>query len=116
MKTSVENYIFGYNLISGDDDVIVLKNIEKKAEEYVVSVKLRRIDKVKGPGDFDFAVLSDFLSEGSERRRLIESWANGSWRYSSSVWFGNDRGSVDISREHEEETKFCRETKGNDCV
>ncbi|MFR1983847.1 MAG: hypothetical protein ACLS4Z_09175 [Christensenellaceae bacterium] len=101
VKTSVENYIVGYNLISGDDDVIVLKNIEKKAEEYVVSVKLRRIDKVKGPGDFDFAALSDFFSEGSERRRLIESWANGSWRYSSSVWFGNDRGSVDISREHE---------------
>ena len=101
VKTSVENYIVGYNLISGDDDVIVLKNIEKKAKEYVVSVKLRRIDKVKGPGDFDFAALSDFFSEGSERRRLIESWANGSWRYSSSVWFGNDRGSVDISREHE---------------
>lgn len=101
MKTSVENYITGYNLLSGDDDIVTLRNVQKKDGEYVVSVKLRRIDKVKGMGDFDFAECSDFFVENSERRRLIESWANGSWRYSSSVWFGDKRGSIDISREHE---------------
>lgn len=100
IKASVESYADGYNLLSGDDDIVTVKNIQPTDGGYIITVKLRRIDKVKGMGDFDFAALSDFLAEGSERSRLIESWANGSWRYSSSVWFGDNRGNVDITREH----------------
>lgn len=55
--------------------MIVLKNIEKKAEEYVVSVKLRRIDKVKGPGDFDLPRFQIFFGgqrEETAYRKLGE--------------------------------------------
>lgn len=77
IKASVEAYADGYNLLSGDDDIVTVKNIEPTDGGYIITVKLRRIDKVKGMGDFDFASLSDFLAEGSERSRLIEGWANG---------------------------------------
>lgn len=112
IKASVTAYADGYNLLSGDDDIVTIKNIESTVGGYIITAKLRRIDKVKGMGDFDFSSLSDFFAEGSESSRLVQSWANGSWRYSSSVWFGDNRGNVDITREHEGKTQVLPKDAG----
>lgn len=100
-KQKIEKNVSGINLVSGDDDIIKISSIEKTSGGYNVKFALRRIDKLGAIGNFDYSEAADFLIEGSERRRFIENWANGSWRYSGTMSINGERGHIDISRDHE---------------
>ena len=89
------------NLISGDNDIVKKGSVTKTASGYDVKLQFRRIDKLSGIGTFGFSGISDYLTEGTENRRLIENWANGSWRYEKNAAISGGRGHVAISRDHE---------------
>ena len=99
-KNQCQKFVDGYNIVSGDNDIVQIQSIRSIDGGYELCLKLRRIDKVKGMGDFDYAEFAKFAEEESERRTLIERWANGSWRYSVSVSINGERGSVEIDRNH----------------
>ena len=115
-STAIKKNIDGINLVSGDDDILKLGKITKIANGYEVSIKLRRIDKVKAIGEFDYADLNKFLIEGSERRRLIENWSNGVWRYSGSAVISGERGHVDITRDHDGKQEVIPQTANGEKV
>lgn len=104
------------NLISGDDDIIKIGSVAKTANGYDVKLELRRIDKLSGIGTFEFSGISDFLTEGTEKRRLIENWANGSWRYEKNAAIGDGRGHVSVSRDHEGKQEVLPKNAANDTL
>lgn len=113
---TIENNIKGINLISGDDDIVKLISVSKTNLGYDVKLSLRRIDKLKGVGTFDFSALNNFFIEGSERRRLMENWSNGVWRYSGTAAINGERGHIDVSREQEGKTEVLPKNAQNQTI
>ena len=115
-SAAIQKNIDGINLVSGDDDILKLNKITETDGGYEVSVKLRRIDKVKALGEFFYSDINKFLIEGGERRRLIENWSNGVWRYSGSAVISGERGHVDITRDHDGKQEVFPQTANGEKV
>lgn len=94
-----KKYIDGFNSISGDNDFVTYKSLTKNNEDvYSLNASLRRIDKIKGTGDFDVSSLSNFSIIDTDRYNLLKRLASGTWSYKSSASFEGDRGQVSIDR------------------
>lgn len=62
VENNCQKYINGFNSISGDNDFVKYQSLTKNSEDsYSLSAKLRRIDKIKGVGEFDVSSLSNFV-------------------------------------------------------
>ena len=60
VEDNCQKYIDGFNSISGDNDFVKYQSLTKNSgDSYSLSAKLRRIDKIKGVGEFDISSLSN---------------------------------------------------------
>lgn len=100
----VSNIVTEYNLISGDDDFWKVKSVEKTDadNEYRVEVEFRRVDKLKGPGDFYLQDLSSFTKEESLTLTLLKNLRDGNWK---NTWI--------TSLDGKQATVFVDKTKRN---
>lgn len=99
LEETSKKYIDGFNSISGDNDFVKLTSISKNNEDvYSLNADLRRIDKIKGTGDFDVSSLSNFSTIDTDRYNLLKRLVNGTWSYKSSASFEGDRGQISIDR------------------
>lgn len=92
--------IKGHNDNSGDDDFVKIQSIQSVESGYVVTLKLRRIDKVKAQGDFDWKSLKKH-TELAENRKLIENLARGNWSNTWSIYYEGKAGSVQLAKSGE---------------
>lgn len=99
LEETSKKYIDGFNSISGDNDFVTYRSLTKNNEGvYSLNTSLRRIDKVKGTGDFDVSSLSNFSIIDTDRYNLLKRLVSGTWSYKSSASFEGDRGQVSIDR------------------
>ena len=99
VEDNCQKYINGFNSISGDNDFVKYQSLTKNSEDsYSLSAKLRRIDKIKGVGEFDISSLSNFSVIDSDRYNLVKRLVNGTWSYKSSASFEGERGQISIDR------------------
>lgn len=114
-KNYVNRAISEYNEISGDDDYWALKKIEKRDGGYAVKVSFRRIDKVKGPGDFYLQDFSAFTRPESANLSLLKNLRDGNWK---NTWISSLNGnqvSVTVDRTKKGSQKFAvTDTRGEE--
>lgn len=104
-KNLCKKYLAGINSVSGDDDFVTFNSLNRKIidestklSEYTLNVNTRRVDKIKGVGEFDVSSFSNFAIEDSDRYNLLRRLANGTWSYTSSASFEGERGQISIAR------------------
>lgn len=106
-KTYANRTISEYNEISGDDDYWKLEGIEKCDGGYKVKVSFRRIDKVKGPGDFYLQDFSAFTRPESANLALLKNLRDGNWK---NTWISSLDGkqvSVSVDKTKKGSQKFA---------
>ncbi len=98
-ENAVKSKIQGYNTVSGLSDAVSLKRINAVEEGYQVDVTLRRADKVKIQGSFDYEEWSNFAAEGSEARKSIENANRGNISTTVENYYDGTRGNIVVSRD-----------------
>lgn len=97
-ETKAKAKIQGYNTVSGLSDAVALKGISVIEGGYRVDVALRRADKVKVQGSFDYEEWSNFAAEGSEARKSVENAAKGNISTTIENYYDGSRGNIVVSR------------------
>ncbi len=97
-KSKVDTKISEYNIASGYSDAITVKSVSAIEEGYNVKVALRRADKVKIQGGFQYSSWSDFSVEGSEARKLVENGAKGNISTTVQAYYNGKLASLSVSR------------------
>ena len=72
----MDAYVYKLNIESGDIDFIERKNVVQTDKGYSVTLRLRRIDKIKGLGEITYGTASSVLSY-EENLTTIKNWDNG---------------------------------------
>lgn len=75
-KTFFDKYLSDLNFASGDNDFLEAKEYADGGEYYTVTVKTRRIDKIKGLGTIDYATGEDFYNDPQSISKL-QKWSAG---------------------------------------
>ena len=76
----VSQVIYNFNVSSGDDDILSLDSVSETQDSYIVGVSYRRVDNVKGLGDFTWSDLIMAGEEGSELNGRLGSFSRGNLR------------------------------------
>lgn len=97
-ETKTNNKIQGYNTVSGLSDAVSLKSISVIEGGYRVDVSLRRADKVKIQGSFDYEEWSNFAADGSEARKSVENANRGNIATTVENYYDGSRGNIVVSR------------------
>lgn len=72
----IDAYIYKLNIESGDIDFIERKKVEQTDKGYSLTLRLRRIDKIKGLGEITYGTASSILSY-EENLTTIKNFSNG---------------------------------------
>ncbi len=92
----VNEYIRQYRYI--DKALLVeAKKIEKIEGGYKVIAKTRRIDKVKGVGQFELEAFNRYAADGSQTKWNLEYWAGQDYKITRRVYFDSVSSSVSLS-------------------
>lgn len=97
-EDELQEKLKGFNIVSGDDDMLVAKSVEPTETGYEVSVAFRRLDKIKLNGDFYLEPWSEFVTEGSESLELLEKLNRGNLSCTVSAHFDGVLGQITIPR------------------
>lgn len=97
-KSKIDTKVSEYNVASGYSDAITVKSVSSIESGYNVKVALRRADKVKIQGSFQYSSWSDFAVEGSEARKLVENGAKGNISTTVQAYYDGKLASVSVSR------------------
>ena len=97
-KASLKERLKGYNVTSGDGDMLVLQDVKKNENGYEVLIDFRRIDKIKVKGGFYWQSFSSSVAEGSEFRALYEKWNKGNISCTVSAYYDGYLGRIDVPR------------------
>lgn len=97
-EDKLQETLDGFNVVSGDDDMLVAESVEQTKTGYEVSVAFRRLDKVKVNGDFYLEPWSEFVAEGSESLALLEKLDRGNLSCTVSAHFDGVLGQITIPR------------------
>ena len=92
----VSQVIYNFNVSSGDDDILSLDSVSETQDSYIVGVSYRRVDNVKGLGDFTWSDLSVAGKEGSELNGRLGSFSRGNLRCTLERNYDGDVGTVGI--------------------
>lgn len=93
-RKSLDSIVAGYNEDSGDNDMVNVQTVEPIEKGYRVTVTFRRIDKIKGMGDFEITEAKLFVREGSDTLRTLEKWAKGNISGETAVRYNGRAGTV----------------------
>ncbi len=104
-KAKVDTKVSEYNIASGYSDAITVKSVSSTEGGYNVKVALRRADKVKIQGSFQYSSWSEFAVEGSEAKKLVENGAKGNISTTVQAYYEGKLASVSISRSDRVEVK-----------
>ena len=88
----------GFNIVSGDDDMLTAKSVEQMEGGYEVTVAFRRLDKIKLNGDFYLEPWAEFVAEGSESLALLEKLDRGNLSCTVSAHFDGILGQITVPR------------------
>lgn len=92
----VNEYIRQYRYI--DKALLVeAKKIQKIEGGYKVIAKTRRIDKVKGVGQFELEAFNRYAADGSQTKWNLEYWAGQDYKITRRVYFDSVSSSVSLS-------------------
>lgn len=94
-RSVVDEYFRQYKYID-QDELVVLKQIEKTDDGYVVYADFRRIDKVKCVGQFEIDSLSGYTADGSQTKWNLEYWAAQDYQITRRVYFDSLSRSVSL--------------------
>lgn len=97
-RAAVQKKIDLFNLISGDDDMYIVREIKKYDGGYIVVVKTRLLEGIKGASNCQLKTFSEFVREGSIQRKLLEDWENGNLRDSVPLAVDGVSGMLEIER------------------
>ncbi len=97
-KEELAEKLKGFNVVSGDDDMLVAKEVEQTEGGYEVTVSFRRLDKIKLNGDFYLESWSEFVAEGSESLALLEKLDRGNLSCTVSAHYDGILGQITVPR------------------
>lgn len=97
-KAALQEKIDLYNLLSGDDDMWIVRDVEKIDGGYQVEIKTRLLTAIKGVGTCRANRFSEFVREGSLNRKSLEDWEKGNLYTTVSVAVDGMSGMVEIER------------------
>lgn len=95
--------IKGFNTASGSNDKILVQSVKQTDVGYTVSVKFRRIDKVRLRGNFYWYQAETLKAKQSTELDRINRWALGDVNYKTDVFYDGLRGTVEIKKPRENE-------------
>ncbi len=97
-KKDLKEKLDGFNIISGDNDMLQLKSLKKTSDGFSVEISFRRIDKIKVMGDFKFAKFSSYVSEGSMTLAELDKWYKGNISGTVSAYYDGQLGKINVPR------------------
>ena len=77
--------------------LVTAKKIEKTEGGYTVYAKFRRIDKVKGVGQFELEAFNQYAAEGTQTKWNLEYWAAQDYKITRRVYFDSVSSSVSLT-------------------
>lgn len=98
IKETVEDF----NVVSGSNDMVALKGVEKTDGLYEVNVAFRRIDKVHPRGNLYLHTAESLKVKQSEELDRLNRWERGDINCTSYVFYNRLRGSVKIKKPRED--------------
>lgn len=100
-KKKMETVVQDFNVASGSNDMVNLKDVEMKDGLYEVSVSFRRIDKVHPRGNFYLYKAETLKAKQSEELDQLQRWERGDINCKSYVFYNQLRGLVQIKKPRE---------------
>ncbi len=97
-EQSLSEYLQGFNIVSGDDDMLVAESIVQVDDGYEVRIAFRRLDKIKVNGDFYLQPWAEFVQDGSESLALLEKLDRGNLSCTVSAHYDGILGQITIPR------------------
>lgn len=91
-----QQVIRNMNLSSGDEDILEVRSLVETDTEYILQIGYRRIDNIKGIGDFEWSGFSSVSEEGNQLGARISSYSRGNLRCTVQRNYDGDIGTVDI--------------------
>ncbi len=116
-REAFERHIFqlvgSVNTASGEKDMLTLQGIEETEDTYEVSYSFRRIDGLKGVGDFVWSGFADAVARESETQFLIERLSQGNFRCSLERHYDGYVGLVSLARDAADVALTPTDVNGN---
>lgn len=100
-ESRISQTINGVNLASGRSDMVSLRKIEANSGGYGVSVRFRRIDKVKARGSISWYGARPLKAKQSMELDQLMRWELGDVNCNPDVFYDGLRGSVRIAKPRE---------------
>ncbi len=97
-REELDEALYGFNVVSGDDDMLTAEAVEQTQTGYEVTVRFRRLDKIKLNGDFYLERWSEYVAEGSESLALLEKLDRGNLSCTVSAHFDGVLGQITVPR------------------
>ncbi len=98
-------FVREYNIIGGDPTLLELARISKTDGGYDVRIDFRRIDKIKGMGDFALATLAEYTEEESQTVTQLRKWDRGSYDCTMPIVLDGQSCQVRIARDTDTDYK-----------
>lgn len=87
------------NTASGEKDMVTLKEIKENETSFEVKLAFRRIDGIRGVGDFVWSKFSAAVARESETQFLIDKLSNGNLKCSLERHYDGYVGLVSLDRD-----------------
>ena len=107
-------FVREYNIIGGDPTLLELARISKTDGGYDVRIDFRRIDKIKGMGDFALATLAEYTEEESQTVTQLRKWDRGSYDCTMPIVLDGQSCQVRIARDTDTDYKAGLRTASGD--
>ncbi|MFR6055253.1 MAG: hypothetical protein ACLUHK_01335 [Eubacteriales bacterium] len=91
------------NTASGEKDMVTLKEIKENETSFEVKLAFRRIDGIRGVGDFVWSKFSAAVARESETQFLIDKLSNGNLKCSLERHYDGYVGLVSLDRDAAED-------------
>lgn len=97
--------IDNFNVSSGSDDVLELDTVEESESSFIARISYRRVDNIKGLGDFVWSNFSD-AGEGNELGDRLGSFSRGNLRCTLERNYDGKIGTVAIEAGSSKNQKY----------
>jgi hypothetical protein len=97
-KAHLSEMLTAYHSVSSDDDILTVNEIVPIEKGYKIYIDIRRIDKVRGIGEFEYGTAQQMFREGSETLTLLENFNKGNLRMSTRIMKGGYSEQINISK------------------